>query len=246
MLPQWTGLAPHSQVGTLYFALVAVALFASRRLPSGKTLDVIQWSIAASLLAGIALALIDPGAATTVASQEQRLDFFDTRFWGVGSNPNSVAPLALLQLILQCRRRRRSPSLLQWAANIVAALAAMLVLLWAQLQTTWAAAALVLPWMLIRARLEERVSLTAINPIHAVVGLLALAIGILGWELISRDTAGVVRDAMPGPRFWDGGVLNSVTRVGDEFMTGRGAIWSLALDVWRDLPWLGFGSTAWN
>lgn len=247
ILPQLTGLADRLQPSAFYFAVVVLALYASRRMPRRKVLDAIQWSIALYLIAGIALAIINPAAAVTSAGLEQRLGFVSSRFWGVGSNPNSVAPLAILQLILQLRQHWR-PSPFWLLANFVAAVAAIVVIIWAQSQTAWAAAALILPWVFIRSRLDRRVDLTTIQAHHAVIGLIGvlIAVGFLGAELISRNTVGAMSDALPGAAFWKGDALTTATRVGDQFMTGRGIIWSLALDVWRDHPWFGFGSTAWD
>lgn len=247
ILPQLTGLADRLQLSSFYFGLVVVALYASRRMPRRKVLDAIQWSIAVYLLAGIALAFINPSAAVTAAGLEQRLSFVGSRFWGVGSNPNSVAPLAIMQLILQLRQHSR-PSPFWWLANLVAAVAAVVVIVWAQSQTAWAAAALILPWVFLRSRLARRVDMTTLQPHHAVIGLIGvlIAAGFLGAELIARNTVGAMSDALPGADFWKGDALTTATRVGDQFMTGRGIIWSLALDVWRDHPWLGFGSTAWD
>ena len=247
VLPQVTGIADKFALGSVYFAIVVLALYASRRMPRRKVLDAIQWSIAIFMLTGIALAFVNPASAVTSAGLDQRLSFIDSRFWGVGSNPNSVAPLAVLQLILQVRQRWQH-SIIWLAANLVAAVGAVVVVIWAQSQTAWAAAAVILPWVFIRSRLDRRVAFTAIEPHHAVIGLIGLIIGvgILGMELITRNTAGAVADTIPGAAFWQGGVMTTATRVGDHFMTGRGIIWSLALDVWCDHPWLGFGSTAWD
>lgn len=247
VLPQLTGLADHLSLTAFYFAVVVLALYASRRMPRRKVLNAIQWSLAVYLWAGLALAIVDPAAAVTSAGLEQRVSFVDSRFWGVGSNPNSVAPMAILLLMLQIRQRWQH-GIFWLVGNGLAAVAAVVVLVWAQSQTAWAAAILILPWMLIRSRLDQHFSLTTLQPHHAVIGLLVIVIaaGILGAELISRDAVGRVADSMPGSSFWKGDALATASRVGDQFMTGRGVIWSLALDVWRDHPWLGFGSTAWD
>jgi O-antigen ligase len=248
-LPQLVGLDPRLPLQTLYAPLLILALYAGRRLPHRAVLDAVQWSIATVMVAGLAIHPFLPSTTSSIAGLEQRLPFFDTRFWGLGSGPNSIAPLAIVQLLLQLHQHRR-PSPFWWLANGVAAAAALLVLLWAQSQTAWAAAALVLPFAMLRSSLDTQTGRTAFKPHHVVSGLFVsiLVIGYIGAELINSGALQAVLDLLPGERsgVWKSGSFDTATAIGDQVMTGRGQIWAVALDVWRDNPWLGFGGRAWD
>src|SRR5690606_19214017 len=90
----------------------------------------------------------DPGLTTQYGSQETRLPGMTYRYWGLGSNPNSIAPLALLLMLLTIHRPFPYKLL-----TLLALAVGALVLLLAQSQTTWGAAALVLaPFAVYRLR----------------------------------------------------------------------------------------------
>ena len=249
VLPHLVGLDPQLPLHVLYGPVLILALYAGRRLPHRGMLEAAQWSIAATLIAGLLLHPFIPAATASPAGFEQRVPFLDTRFWGLGSGPNSVAPLALVQLLLQIHQRPR-PSILWGVANLIAASAAITVLVWAQSQTAWAAALLVLPFLLIRRSLDETIGRTALQAHHVVFGLLGLAIGLafIGGELIRSGAIQAIADLIPGAHspVWKSGTLDAATAIGDQVMTGRGQIWAVALDVWRDAPWTGFGGRAWD
>ena len=249
ILPHLIGLDPRLPVHVLYAPVLILALYAGRRLPHRGVLETAQWSIAATLISGLLLHPLIPAATASPAGFEQRVPFLDTRFWGLGSGPNSVAPLALIQLLLQIHQRPRH-SIFWVVANLIAAAAAITVLVWAQSQTAWAAALLVLPFLLMRRSLDETIGRTALQAHHVVFGLLGLAIGLafIGGELIRSGAIQAIADLIPGAHspVWKSGTLDAATAIGDQVMTGRGQIWAVALDVWRDAPWTGFGGRAWD
>lgn len=249
ILPQFIGLDPHFQIRSLYPILVVLGLYAARRVPMKPVLEAAQWSIAAMMVAGLLLYPLAPQMTVTDASLEQRLSFVDTRFWGLGSGPNSVAPLATVQLMLQLHLPVRH-GIFWRAAWFISALAAVVVILWSQSQTTWAAVLVVLPLLFVRQRLGASISRTSFEAHHVVFGL-AIAIGALtylGFEVIRTGAWSALMDSLPGQRstIWKEGALDTATAIGDQMMTGRGRIWATAIDVWRDSPWFGFGARAWG
>jgi O-antigen ligase len=249
VIPNFIGLDPALPAQVLYAFPVMVAIYAGRRLPHRRVLSAVQWSIAIVMVAGLVVAAVKPQMAMSPAGLEQRVPFLDTRFWGLGSGPNAIAPLAILQLMLQVHQRRRYSPL--WVlANAIAAAAAVIALVWSQSLTAWAAAFVVLPLLLLRRTLDNDMGGTRFKP-HHVVGVMILLIfgfGFIGSELISTGAISALADMLPGQKssIWKEDSIDTATAIGDQMMTGRGAVWAVALDVWRDNPWFGFGAHAWD
>ena len=78
--------------------------------------------------------------------------------------------------------------------------------------------------------------------------LVSIAIAFVGAELIRTDALAALEDILSGSKsaVWKPGGLEPATAIGDEVMTGRGRIWEIAIDTWRDGPLLGFGAHAWD
>jgi len=249
VLPGLVGHDSVFQASSLYAIPAMLALYAGRRLPHRQVVDAVIWSLATLMIASLVVYPFLPQSTASTAGLDQRIPFVDSRFWGLGAGPNSIGPLAALQLLLQLHQRRHR-TFLGTVAHIIAAAAALIVLVWSQSQTAWAAAIVVLPWLAIRSRLASRMSATSIRPQHVVFGIVVLlfAVGFIGSELIRIGAWDTLADQLPGrhARVWQSGAIDTATSVGDEMMTGRGRIWAVALDVWRDHPWLGFGGQAWQ
>lgn len=249
ILPQWVGPDAQFQFRSLYPGLVILALYAGRRVSMRPVFEATQWSIALMMLAGLALYPVAPQMTATDALFEQRLPFLDTRFWGLGSGPNSVAPLAAVQLMLQLHLPVRH-GVFWRAAWLLAAVAAVVVIVWSQSQTTWAAVLIILPLLFVRKRLGTQISRTTFEAHHVVFGLVfaIAAVTYFGFELIRIGAWDGLMDMLPGKHssIWKGGTLDTATAIGDQVMTGRGRIWATAIDVWRDSPWFGFGAQAWG
>ena len=249
ILPQFIGIDPQFHIGSLYVGLLILALYAGRRLAHRPVLEAAQWAIAAMMVASLLVHQVMPDMTATGAALDQRLPFLDTRFWGLGSGPNSIAPLAVVQLILQLHLPARR-SIFWIVGSLVSALAAVIVILWSQSQTTWAVALLVLPLFALRKRFGTRISDTSFEAHHVVFGLAVMigALIFLGTELIRSGAWDALMAMVPGERssIWKSGALDTATAIGDQMMTGRGRIWSTAIDIWRDDPLLGFGAQAWG
>ena len=139
LLPAAFGTVPSFAVQMLYPLAVVGAIYMSRHYEPSDWLDAVKWSLLAFLVASLLASAIDSGLTTQYGSQETRLPGMTYRYWGLGSNPNSIAPLALLLMLLTIHR----PFGFKLLTLLALALGA-LVLLLAQSQTTWGAAALVL------------------------------------------------------------------------------------------------------
>src|SRR5690606_23533852 len=129
--PAAFGTVPSFGIQMLYPLVVVGAIYTSRHYEPSDWLDAVKWSLLAFLVASLLASAIDPGLTTQYGSRETRLPGMTYRSWGLGSNPNSNAPLALLLMLLTIHRPLRYRLL-----TLGALAAGALVLLIAQSQTT--------------------------------------------------------------------------------------------------------------
>lgn len=249
IIPQVVGLDPVLPVAVFYAIPVMIAVYVGRRQPHREVLTAVRWSLATLLVASLVAAFVMPEIAVGAAGAEQRLPFLESRLWGLGAGPNSIAPAALVLLILLIQQPRQH-SASRLFGSLIAAAAAVIVLLWPQSQTTWAAALVALPIVIARRLFDTEITATRFQAHHVVVALIlaSIAIVILGAELIRTDALAALEDMLPGSKstVWKAGGLETAAAIGDQVMTGRGRIWEIAIDTWRDSPLLGFGARAWD
>ncbi|MFA7441439.1 MAG: O-antigen ligase family protein [Sphingomonadaceae bacterium] len=240
LLPAAFGTVPSFAVQMLYPLAVVGAIYMSRHYEPSDWLDAVKWSLLAFLVVSLLASAIDSGLTTQYGSRETRLPGMTYRYWGLGSNPNSIAPLALLLMLLSIHRPFRY-KLLTFLALALGAL----VLLLAQSQTTWGAAALVLaPFTVycLRHRHGAPAAEQGWTPMRLVVlaGMLlavAFAAALLIVEL--RVGSGVRNDFASA--------LEASRKSQDiSELSGRTQIWLIALDVWKQSPLFGYGPTLWS
>jgi O-antigen ligase len=213
---------------SIYAALLLVAVFLSASqatLPA--VVSVAKASLLAVMVASLALLAIEPALVRQVEMAEVRLPFIDYRFFGLGSNPNSIASLAIVNLLLTMYQPFRWKSI--EAANVVATIA---VLLLAQSQTAWLAALIALPVLLLgraEVRILDQRTLFTLGGLASAAALAALA-------TLTFSTHGVaLTDFATGDRYRELTTL-----------TGRSAIWDVALSEWRENPLFGYGPSMWD
>ncbi len=206
-----------------YPLLVFMAAFSQREVPLEKFVRPVSASLVVFCIGSLVAAIVAPSLAI---QPEYRgwIPGLGYRFWGLGSNANSIGPLALLTLLLQwlypARRRW-----LRWLA--VGTAAAVLVL--AQSKTAWGATivATIVLWLHRRRRPSS-----SSHELVTVALLAVAAIVVALWVLEPWDT---------WARF-------SSTAAGADVqtLTGRDRIWAVAVKVWLSEPWIGYGPEAWG
>ena len=239
LLPAAFGTVPSFAVQMLYPLAVVGAIYMSRNHEPSEWLDAVKWSLLAFLAGSLVASAIDPGLTTQYDSREARLPGITYRYWGLGSNPNGIAPLALLLMLLTIHRPfGRAP------VTLLALAVGALILLLAQSQTTWGAAALVLvPFTVYRLRRRHgRHASGDWTPMRIVslVGVLlavALAVALLVVELkvgsgVRSDFASALEASRKGREISE--------------LSGRTQIRMIALEVWRQNPLFGYGPTIWS
>lgn len=177
------------------------------------------------MLLSLALAIIKPQLAIQ-PSYKGWIPGLSIRLWGVGSNPNSIGPLALLFLLLENMQPSKS-TWLRW----IAILSAFVVFALAQSKTVWLAgmvAVAILFWYR-----RGRTASGGMDP-RLVLALIALLlVGTISLAFIDLE------------RIWH---KITFTQAGADIatLTGRAQIWATAIDTWKANPIFGYGPSAWG
>lgn len=226
------GIKPEFDQKLIYLALVIIAVYLSRNRDINFTIDATKAGLLLFTVASCAAIFLFPRTAVqqAYASVIPSISF---RLWGLGSNPNSTGPLALVLLLLLAWKPFRSHllQLLGYGTGLA-------VLLLSQSKTAWLAAVIAFPtllWgkMLYNAAQQGR-SRTAAYPISSLLRpilfcLLGLAgVSVLIYMQLHNSLATVAQD-------------QQVTS-----LTGRTDIWAVALETWKQNPLFGYGSTIWD
>ncbi len=219
------GTYPAFSHNTLYVPLVFGAVYLGRNEPIE---DFARWAKIA-LLGLMLLSLVAAVALPSVALEPNYKSWIPglkVRLWGVGSNPNSIGPLAVLLILLELlypasTRTRRT-------LIIVSALA---VLLLAQSKTAILAGLLVAP-IVVWYRLGRHPA-GGVRIGFVLGALLVLAAATLALMLGNFD------------KMW-GRLASGQVESDISSLSGRVQIWSAAVNAWQDNPLFGYGPGAWG
>lgn len=226
------GIKPVFDQKLIYPALVFCAAYLSRDKGFTPMIDATKWGLLLFCIASVVAIVLFPQVAVQ-QNYAGILPSIHVRLWGLGSNPNSIGPLALVLLLLQIYRPfgNRLLQLFGYAAGLF-------VLVLSQSKTAWAAALIAIPtlwWghMLYAAQTQNRWRQSAYSvrnfsrPI--LVCLLGLAAVVaLAYIFIHDPLSQLAQD-------------EQVTS-----LTGRTDIWALAIDTWKRNPLFGYGTSMWD
>lgn len=210
---------------TLYSIALFAAVYLARHEPLDRTIHFAKLALLGMMVLSLAAAAVKPELAVQ-PGYKGWIPGLSIRLWGLGSNPNSIGPLALLLLLLEAMQ----PFGKVWlrGVTIVTALAVFFL---AQSKTVWLAGVVVLfiiGWYRY-GRLEKGgVSLAA------VLGLIVLLlIGTTGLAFVDLE------------HLWQ---KITFTQAGSDIstLTGRAQIWLAAVNAWQANPIFGYGPTAWG
>ena len=224
------GTKPVFDQRTIYPVVVFTAVYFSRHRDQGYLIDGAKLGLLLFLLGSCIVAALMPSIAVQ-ADYDGLIKALNIRLWGLGSNPNSIGPLALLYMLLLAYRPYRH-RLLQWLGMGLS----LLVLVLAQSKTAWLATSLafgILGWGRIRARpMHPNASG---YPIRRFAGpLLISAIGFMA--MIGT----VVAEA------YSSYLMTLADQEQVTTLTGRTAIWDVAIKTWEGSPIFGYGSSMWD
>jgi O-antigen ligase len=210
---------------TLYSVIVFWAAYLAKDEPLTTTIDLAKAALLGLLLLSLLVAAIKPELALQ-PNYRGWIPGLNFRLWGLGSNPNSIGPLALLLLLLESMQ----PSPRRWS-RWTGIVTAVTVLFLSQSKTAWiaaAAAASVLFWYR-----HGRAAAGTVFPGLVLLLIGVLATGTVGLAFVDIDNV------------WH---RIALTQAGNDIstLTGRAQIWAAALDAWRANPLFGYGPTAWG
>jgi O-antigen ligase len=214
------GTHPEFKHDQYYAAFLFAAVYASRTHDPETAIRFAKSGLFIFLAASCVATLVAP-QLTIERNYPSLLPGVSIRFWGLENHANSMAPLALVYLLLAIHQpfERRS---LQCLGVVLGAV----VLVLAQSKTTWSAAAITIPLLLVqrsRAWGPAAFSVLALGALVAVASMLLPPLGISVEDLLATKQGQDVAD-----------------------LDGRDVIWVLAMKEWAHNPVFGYGTTMWN
>lgn len=219
------GAHPEFIHNSFYAIIVFTAAYLARHEPLSSTISFAKLALLAMMLLSLAVAIVKPQLAIQ-PSYKGWIPGISIRLWGIGSNPNSIGPLALLLLLLESMQPS-GKGWLRWS-TIVTALAVFAL---AQSKTVWLAGmvAIVIVFWYRHARSANG----GMDPRFALALIILLLVGSLGLAYLDIE------------RIWH---KITFTQAGNDIttLTGRALIWATAVDTWKDNPLFGYGPSAWG
>ncbi len=209
----------------LYPIFVFAALYAARGEPLVPVITAAKFSLYAMMLISLLLALVKPDMALQ-PDYKGWIPGISMRLWGVGSNANSIGPLALLALLLEYMQPTK-----QWAVRWIAIAMTLVVFLLAQSKTVWFVGVLllipVLAWYRVPRKghgIDMRLALAIVLLVSAALFTLLVVDPVSIWDKVSSTGAG-----------------SDVTT-----LTGRSQIWAVAIEEWSRNRLFGYGPDIWG
>jgi len=225
LLPMVFGTVP----GFSHDGLIAVPMFIAAYLGRKESLNGVllsaKWILLLIALASLALAAVLPKLVVS-SYMGGLIPGLPIRLWGLSSHPNVMGGM-VASLMLMLWMRPFSRRWLQALAWLVAVIALFLT----QSKSSWLAALMAYGTLLIYRHGRDTNGRLHIGVwITLLLGAAVLASGLLFID-IDKVTS----------RF-----LDSDVGAGLSTLTGRTRIWQVALQVWLDSPWFGYGPDAWS
>lgn len=220
---------PHS---IYYVLMLFMALFLLQGEIADDVARVSRDGLFAFMAFSLAVSLVLPEYTLRAYREELRLPLVPFRFWGLSAGPNTIAPMALILIMLAIVK----PYARRWL-QVAAMTSAGLVVVLAQSQTTWAASMVIVPALWLYRRDVLRNGYFSLRPSPGLVlaagGLAAAALVMFMVVLVSGDPARVAQ-------------TGGLTKSSQDIVTGRSHIWNVALETFAANPVFGYGLAAWE
>ena len=214
------GTHPEFKHDQYYVPFLFAAVYASRAQDPEMALGFAKVGLFIFLLASCLVSLVAP-ELTIEPNYHSWIPGVTWRFWGLEIHANSMGPLALVYLLVALHQ----PFERRWLQHLGLFLG-VAVLLLAQSKTTWTAAAITVPLLLIMRSGAWGAAAFSLLSLGGVIGIALLVLPALG---ITLDALSETQQGYEASRF-----------------TGRDVIWSLALQEWMRNPLFGYGISMWN
>lgn len=213
-----------------YYALLLFALIhASRNHPPLPALHALRNGLILFFLLSFVVTAVVPDV-TLQRNYQGTIPGLNIRFWGLGSNPNSIGPLSVVALLLL----GFTPYQRRWLQRGAMG-TALLVLLLSQSKTAWGG--LLIAWGVVHLHRYLHVA-DRRSKGSALIVMIAVAAFILA---ILAAYAGVVDIERKFQK-----LIASESGLSALTLTGRVDLWLVAIDIWRESPWFGYGLNIWD
>ena len=224
-LPSAFGTVPTFIHSMVYPVLIFSAAWAARRESSVATIISAKAALHALMIGSLIAAMIVPA----IAVQPDYLGLIPglkMRLWGLGSNPNSIGPLALLTLLMEYLH----PTSNRWLRPVLL-LATCIVFVLAQSKTVWIALLIILIILGWHRWVKDHHKQASMVIVLAFIG----ATSALLIALMYLDVGAI----------WD---RFAISKLGDSVTTvsGRTGIWAVAVREWLRNPLFGYGPEIWG
>jgi O-antigen ligase len=225
LLPSAFGSHPAFIHNTLYSIALFLAVYLARNEPLLSTIHFAKLALLGLMVLSLVAALLKPELAIQ-PNYKGWIPGLSIRLWGLGSNPNSIGPLALLLLLLETLQ----PFERRWLRWMTVGLT-LVVFVLAQSKTVWLAALISGLIIFGYRKGKTEAGRLDIRVVLGVIVLILLSVGSLSFMDIGR--------------IWD---KIAFTQAGSDIstLTGRTQIWAAAMEAWRASPVFGYGPTAWG
>jgi O-antigen ligase len=214
------GTHPEFQHDQYYVPFLFAAVYASRAQDPELALRFAKVGLFVFVLASFLVSFAAP-QLTIEPNYRSWFPGVTFRFWGLESHANSMGPLALVYLLVALHQ----PFEHRWLQRFGLVLGVTALLL-AQSKTTWTAAAITVPLLLVVRNGAWGAAAFSLLSLGGVIGIALLLLPALG---VSLEALSETQQGYEASRF-----------------TGRDVIWSLALQEWMRNPLFGYGISMWN
>ena len=212
-------------IHNIFYAIAAfAAVYAARRESLSITVSSAKVALFGLMFCSLVVAIAVPSLALE-PGYKGWIPGLTVRLWGIGSNANSIGPLALVALLIEymqpCQKRW-----LHWSVLVMS----FLVFVLAQSKTVWIVFVVLIPILLWyrmvkpKRGIDIRIALLLICLVSIALLSLLFFDPVSLWEKIAN------------------------TKEGSEIatLTGRSRIWSVAVNEWLNSPVFGYGPSIWG
>jgi hypothetical protein len=227
------GSHPAFMMPSAYFAIAVAGVLSVRSGDIPLAIHQVKFSLFLLVSLSLVAAVIYPSLVLETGYRGL-IPGLNIRLHGLSSNPNAMGPICLVAILLEVAFPHPD-KVIRWLIILVSAVALMLT----QSKTTWIAGIAALMVSFAALRLPRTMADFQNGLVKSTTAIAAVAVVGIGLFLVILLAFGDV-SSMLSP------ISNS--REGAELttLTGRSAIWQVAMGEWEKNPMFGYGPELWN
>jgi O-antigen ligase len=227
------GSHPAFMMSSAYFAIAVAGVLSVR--PGDIPLAIHHVKVSAFFLVSLSLvaAVVYPSLVLETG-YGSLIPGLDIRLHGLSSNPNAMGPICLIAILLEVAVPHPNK-----AIGRVMLLVSIVALILTQSKTTWVAGILALAASFVALRLPRAMADVHTGIVKSTTAVAVVAVFGIGLVLVILAAFGDVTSILSP-------IENSRESAGLTTLTGRSAIWQVAMGEWEKNPLFGYGPDLWN